>query len=188
VRLAWIAMLVFGPSVYRPLYPPTPEEREIPVAPFRIDARPVTNSQFATFVARDPRWARDRVGRIFADEGYLSVTGAPSAPVARVSWFAAKAYCQARGARLPTEAEWEVAFGEGADPTWHEWVLDFGATLVAVDSRDRDQDAQRFCGVGSLQAIDPTDYATFMRVAYRSSLQAHYTTSNLGFRCAEDLR
>ena len=36
-------------------------------------------------------------------------------------------------------------------------------------------------------ATDFADYAAFMRYAYRSSLQARYTTGNLGFRCARDV-
>lgn len=70
-----------------------------------------------------------------------------------------------------------------------EWVEDFGAAMVASDDREREggRNVDRVCGAGSIGAGDPTDYATFMRFAFRSSLRANYTTSRLGFRCAADL-
>ena len=226
-------------GVYTPVFPPSPEEKEIRVKPFILDERPVTNGEFLAFVRAQPRWQRDRISRLFAGEGYLSHWGGPTAlgggappdaPVVQVSWFAAKAYCEAQGKRLPTESEWEYvasasetradarqdpAFvaqllgwyarpnakvlppaGKGA-PNVHgirdmhglvwEWVSDFNSTLVSGDSReDGDPDKMRFCGAGALTAADKNDYATFMRIAFRSSLKAPYTTGNLGFRCARD--
>lgn len=68
-----------------------------------------------------------------------------------------------------------------------EWTLDFNSTLVSTESRDSGgKDDPLFCGAGSLGASDPGDYATFMRYAFRNSLQASYTTGTLGFRCAKE--
>lgn len=225
-----------GPTTYRPLFAPEEAAEPVPVPRFRMDRTPVTNAQFAAFVDAHPEWRRDRVRRLYADEGYLGDWAHPDAPgdevdpdapVTRVSWFAAKAYCKARGATLPTIAQWEVAAAAGetrpdgaAEPAfvdrilaWYarpnparlppvgqtrpnwwgvsdlhglvwEWTLDYNADLVTMDSRGAgDDERQKFCGAGALDARDVSDYAAFMRVAMRASLEADYTTRNLGFRC-----
>lgn len=233
--------VLVGPGTYRPLYPASPDERSVPVKRFWLDVRPVTNDEFLAFVVTRPEWQRDHVKRLFADEGYLShwedaTTLGPLVrgrqPVTQVSWFAAKEYCAARGARLPTEREWEYAASAGeksaraddeteqaarllawyAEPSaarplplvaagrpniwgvydlqglvW-EWVYDFGASLVTSDSREKDQGGDnRFCGGAGADAQNPSDYAAFMRIAFRSSLEARYATSRLGFRCAQSV-
>ncbi len=113
---------------YRPLYrQPVRDARRDTVVrrvvsarlpAFDLDRRPVTNAEFLAFVREDPRWRRSRVSRLFADESYLRHwrgdldpgPGAPAgSPVVHVSWFAARAYAAARGKRLPTVAEWELA-------------------------------------------------------------------------------
>ena len=68
-----------------------------------------------------------------------------------------------------------------------EWVEDFNTALVTGESRgDSGLDRNLFCGSGSINAADPSDYAAFMRFAFRSSLSARYSVPNLGFRCAKD--
>lgn len=68
-----------------------------------------------------------------------------------------------------------------------EWVEDFNTALVTGESRgDSGLDRNLFCGSGSINAADPSDYAAFMRFAFRSSLSARYSVPNLGFRCAQD--
>ena len=68
-----------------------------------------------------------------------------------------------------------------------EWTLDFNSALVSGESRgDASLERPLYCGAGASNAGDFADYAAFMRFAYRSSLEARYTTANLGFRCARD--
>lgn len=232
-------MLRVGPGTYRPFYPSDPKKASMPIDAFLLDRLPVTRAEFEAFVRAHPAWQRGKAPRLFVDEGYLaswaSATAAgtttdPRTPAVEISWFAAKAFCASRGARLPTEAEWEFAATAGeksadarAEPAWRErivefyskptgtlprvgetppnfwgvrdlhgvvweWVLDFNSTLVASDSREAgDQNKMRFCGAGALGADDKTDYPSFMRIAFRSSLRGDFTTKNLGFRCARNV-
>ena len=221
-------------GVYEPFYPVKGEE-SLQLEPFEIDATQVTNGQYLEFVEANPEWRRSAVPEVFADGDYLQHwagdldLGAadPGAPVVNVSWFAANAYCEAQGKRLPDEAEWEftawanegltdarrepgreasllLAYNSrgttpgpvaaGSPNAWGvhdlhslvwEWVSDFGGVLNKGDSRnDGDRDLQLYCGGASLGAADRSAYATFMRFAFRSSLEASATAGSLGFRCA----
>lgn len=99
---------------YQPFY--GTDNQPVKVLPFRLDERAVTNREFLAFVKVNPQWRRSQVKRLFADTNYLKTWATdttltaninPDAPVCNVSWFAARAYAQSVGKRLPTLDEWE---------------------------------------------------------------------------------
>jgi sulfatase modifying factor 1 len=109
------------------------------VAPFSIMQRPVTNGEYLEFVREHPAWRRGAAPAALTEARYLShwqgeldpgPRALPDRPVTWVSWFAARAYCESRQARLPTWQEWEftAAADENradarGDPAWRERIL-----------------------------------------------------------------
>ncbi len=68
-----------------------------------------------------------------------------------------------------------------------EWPRDFVSAMTSGEARsDGTQDAQLFCGGGGADPNQATEYANFMRIAFRSSLQGDFCLPNLGFRGARD--
>jgi formylglycine-generating enzyme len=214
------------------------EAGPVQVAAFQMDRYPVTRAHYLAFVRADPRWRKSEVRTIFAGPGYLADWPADLSfgaakladhPVTAVSWFAAKAYCEWEGKRLPTVEEWEyvaraseVSRDASRDPAFRqrilelqsarrsagpvgsgfrnafgiwdlhggvqEWTLNFNSTMVPDDSRrkgSRNRDA--YCAAGVISSTDPSDYAAFLRYAFRAGLEGSTTVGNLGFRCARSL-
>jgi formylglycine-generating enzyme len=73
---------------------------------------------WALFVTAHPQRRKSRIKALFADERYLkrwpsdlelADSQARDEPAANVSWFAAEAYCKARGLKLPSTDQWEYA-------------------------------------------------------------------------------
>ncbi|WP_223668551.1 formylglycine-generating enzyme family protein [Kangiella shandongensis] len=224
---------------YRPLYMSEDSPMQT-VSSFYLDQYPVTNQQYLEFVEQNPQWRKTAAPSIFVEQDYLKHWDsdesfeaiAAESPVTYVSWFAADAYCQSQGKRLPKVAEWELAALASETQangslesgykqqilTWYskpspktlpsvggspanywgvhdlhglvwEWTEDFNSTLVTGESReDSTIDTKLFCAGGASGAVDPGDYAAFMRYGFRSSLEAKFTLSNLGFRCASDMK
>jgi formylglycine-generating enzyme required for sulfatase activity len=105
------------------------DDDEIPVQqqcfdePFWIDVYEVTNAQFETFGGEaqiDSRWTD------------------PNRPRERINWFEAYNFCSLRGARLPTEAEWEYA-ARGPDNLVYPWNNEFSPDHVVYYGNSDDQ-------------------------------------------------
>lgn len=124
-------------GTYIPLY--GRDSMKVTISDFEIDVYPVTNQDFIKFVTEYPKWKKSQVISLFADDSYLmnwssdtSINESQSlkAAVTNVSWFAAKAYCECQGKRLPTVDEWEyVAMADEKVPdartikTYNEYIL-----------------------------------------------------------------
>jgi formylglycine-generating enzyme required for sulfatase activity len=90
--------------------------------PFWIDRTEVTNAQFAAFdgqAANSSNWTDSE------------------RPRENITWTEAKNFCGARGARLPTEAEWEYA-ARGPEGWIFPWGNTFLADSVVYDSNSGD--------------------------------------------------
>jgi gamma-glutamyl hercynylcysteine S-oxide synthase len=118
----------------------------VELAPFSIDRSPVTNAAYLEFVEDDGYrrqelwseegwshrlregwerplyWTAEETVRRFDREVALE----PELPAMHVSWFEADAFARWRGARLPSEAEWERAALEAGEGRGHLDQLDFG--------------------------------------------------------------
>ncbi len=106
--------------------------------PFWIDVYEVTNARFEAFggVAEHPPAQRG-----------------PNQPRDRVTWEEAAAFCALRGARLPTEAEWEYA-ARGPDGLTYPWGNQFDGALVVWNAAQSSDVGSRPEGASWVGAMD----------------------------------
>lgn len=136
------------------------------VRAFEMRSRPVTVAEFLKFTQAQPQWKRGRVPAVFADNSYLHQWDERSLsaktadqPVTSVSWFAAQAYCESEGARLPTWYEWEYVAAADArqsdarkDTAWRAKILGWYSQTSSVPQRNVGGDTN-FYGVENMHGL-----------------------------------
>jgi iron(II)-dependent oxidoreductase len=162
---------------------------EVDLPAFRIERAPVTNAAFAEFIAdggyatrelwQPEGWALreseswERPLYWTADGGVRrfdrTVEREPELPVMHVSCFEADAFARWRGARLPTELEWErAAVLVGTEPGNLD-QLDFGPGPAGPFIGDCwEWTASEFDGYAGFQ---PYPYPEYSQVFFRSGMR-----------------
>ncbi|MEY2644688.1 MAG: hypothetical protein RLZZ611_1337 [Cyanobacteriota bacterium] len=180
--------------------------------PFAIADRLVCNGDYAAFIAdggyeRPELWMSEgwavqrqrgwRTPRYWRGDWEFTLAGRkprrPEAPVRHLSWFEADAYARWAGARLPSEAEWEVAASAGLAQAYGclwQWTASpyrpypgFQAAAGAVGEYNGKFMTSQFVLRGSC-FLTPTGHA---RLTYRNFYPPASRWMASGLRLARDV-
>jgi formylglycine-generating enzyme required for sulfatase activity len=114
------ACLVFSRTCLPNAFIPSEPRHDVVLPAFYMDQFEVTNDQYVAFLnslsVPQEGACRGQACLVASTTGlqnaggqYRPAAGMGNHPVTGVTWYGAIAYCEWRGARLPTEAEWEKA-------------------------------------------------------------------------------
>jgi len=171
---------------------------DVELSGFRVERSPVTNAAYLEFVeaggyGRPELWSpagwaeREREGwerpLYWTEDGRVRRFDRiealePGLPVMHVSWYEADAFARWRGARLPTEAEWERAAELGDGERGHLDQLDFGPGPAGPFIGDCwEWTASEFCGYPGFAAFPYPEYsAVFFDCGYKVLRGASWAT------------
>ena len=137
-------------------------QHNVTIEGFYLDQFEVTNAAFRRFIRARPEWSVARIPRTLHNGNYLKDWNGDNFPkdkanhpVANVSWYAAVAFCQWLGKRLPTEAEWEFAARGGLKDKTFPW----GDKLV--DPSRANYGGSKLNGTSPVGSYPPNGYGLF---------------------------
>ncbi len=130
---AWVGSPRVGPNPPPGGGPQVRARRRVQLSPYAIDRTEVTNADYARFL-RETGYRLPSVDERWAEDGYAwhsleEMEKLADHPVILVSWYDAREFCRWRGARLPTDAEWERA-ALGAEGRAYPWGDTFDPTAL----------------------------------------------------------
>jgi gamma-glutamyl hercynylcysteine S-oxide synthase len=167
----------------------------VELAPFEIDSRPVTNREYAQFVAETGAeaplyWEREGDGWVHTAMGRRDPVE-PDHPVVHVSWGEADAFARWAGKRLPTEHEWEAARPhlEAVGQVW-EWTGSDFLAYPGFEAFPYREYSEAFFG-DAYKVLRGGSWAThpdLMRPSFRNWDLPQRRQIFSGLRCARDAR